>query len=74
MSVATSSRERRPDRRRNQLATAATARRWAEPWTPAEDARLLTMPGTVADRAKSLGRTYYATTNRLARLRKEGTK
>lgn len=71
MSIVTGSREQRPDRRRAQTATGAQARRLGLPWGPAEDAHLLTGPGTVADRATALGRTYYAAQARLSQLRKE---
>lgn len=42
---------------------------YGAPWTPQEDHYLLTKPGSIWDRAASLGRTYYAARKRLALLR-----
>ena len=54
--------------RRLQQASAA-AHSFGEPWTTAEDAVLLEIGASRASRR--LGRTYFACTNRLARLRVE---
>lgn len=70
MSVQTSSTEDRPDRRHHQLQTAKAASRFEQRWTSYEDLLLLTGDGTVAQRAKRLGRTYYAAEARLAKLRR----
>jgi hypothetical protein len=72
VSVVTESVERRNDRRANQAMTARTARHIATPWTTEQDTELLTGPGTIADRARRLGRTYYAASYRLQQLRKQG--
>lgn len=48
----------------------ATERR-STSWTPADDAVLLAGDGTLADRARQLGRTYAAAKRRLDRLRRE---
>lgn len=72
MSIATSSRERRPDRRRHQVATGATARSYGARWTPEADHELAHGPGTLAERAARLGRTYYAAQYRLTQLRAAG--
>jgi len=63
---------RRAQRSYHQQVTGKTARRFEQPWTQAEDTELLTGPGTVADRAKRLQRTYYATCYRLQYLRRQG--
>lgn len=72
MSVHTTSTEARRDRRRNQVETGKHARRFEQPWTPADDTELLTGPGTIAARAVRLGRTYYACSQRLYKLRQLG--
>lgn len=64
----TSHPQARADRRKLQDAT-YDAPAYLMPWTPAQDRELLRGQGTVADRAKRLGRTYYAACARLARLR-----
>jgi hypothetical protein len=69
MSVHTTSREAREDRRYYQARTAAKAVNIAAPWTQEDDRELLTGPGTVAQRAARLGRTYYAANARLSFLR-----
>jgi hypothetical protein len=69
MTVTTNSTEAREDRRYYQARTAAKAVANAEPWTLADDRELLTGPGTVAQRAARLGRTYYAANARLSFLR-----
>jgi hypothetical protein len=57
-------------RRRSQLqAATAQAPAYAAPWTPAQDRFLLHAEGTVAERARQLGRTYYAANYRLQQLR-----
>lgn len=70
MSVHTASHETRSDRRRAQRETGATAERWAQPWTPAEDHELLHGDGFLRERAARIGRTYYAAQWRLQHLRK----
>jgi hypothetical protein len=59
----------RPDYKHHQASTGATATRYAQPWTEAQDRYLLHSEGTLAQRAKDLGRTYYAARYRLAQLR-----
>jgi len=68
MSVHIDSHEQRKDRRIAQAAT-ADAPAYLLPWTPADDRELVHGRGTVAERARRLGRTYYASQARLARLR-----
>lgn len=41
-------------------------------WTPADDAELLHGPGTVAERATRLGRSYGAAVQRITRLHRPG--
>jgi hypothetical protein len=60
---------RREHRAAYQALSARTARRHADPWTPEDDEVLLEGTGTVLDRARALGRSYYACQNRLAALR-----
>lgn len=69
MSVTTRSTEAREDRRYYQARTAAHAVNIAARWSLEDDQELLTGPGTVAQRAARLGRTYYAANARLAFLR-----
>jgi hypothetical protein len=68
MTVTTST-EAREDRRYYQARTAAKAVNIARPWSLEDDRELLSGPGTVAERAARLGRTYYAACARLAFLR-----
>ena len=70
MSV-TTSREYRRDRRIAQEWT-TNAPAYAEPWSPAQDRELMLGQGTLAERAKRLGRTYYAAQGRLIKLRRLG--
>lgn len=70
MSVHTSSREQRTDRRQLQRMTGGKAHRYEQPWTSTEDRELLHGDGTVAHRALRLGRTYYAAQQRLTVLRR----
>lgn len=71
MSIATDSTEQRNDRRYAQLQTAKHAHRFEQRWTTADDVELMTGSGTIAARAKRLGRTYYAACYRLQLLRKQ---
>lgn len=48
------------------------ATRHGEPWTAAEDHDLVHGPGSVAQRARRLSRTYMACIRRLARLSARG--
>lgn len=59
----------RPDYKRHQASTGATATRYAEPWTEAQDRYLLHTSASLAQRARALGRTYYAARYRLAQLK-----
>jgi hypothetical protein len=55
--------------RRNALqARTARARRYAAPWTVHDDLTLYLSVHTVAETARALGRTYYATNARRALL------
>jgi hypothetical protein len=66
----TASREARNDRRAAQILT-IDAPAYAEPWSPSQDRELLLGQGTLAERSRRLGRTYYAAQRRLFKLRQE---
>lgn len=60
-----------PSTKRSQEVTARYATRTREPWTPEEDQYIITGPGTYADKALQLSRTYNAVDNRAAKLRRQ---